>query len=226
MFILALSFLHFSTVGALCSHRTGHFIGLPPMDASMFDADYAVPTEPVDVPAVEWMPQPYPDPYVEEDYPADMPVNQSSMGPPVMQGSMDDLSCLAPLTRLQTLTLTNLNLTAGELPSTLSALTSLRHLDLSFLHITRLPQWISTLSRLTYLDVTGSFDVHRVAPFPTEWMALTGLSTLRAGLNGFTGSIPSTISALTALTDLDVSDNNLNGSLPDSITRLASLQHL
>ncbi|CAI5493735.1 unnamed protein product, partial [Closterium sp. Naga37s-1] len=200
-------------------------IGLPPMDASMIEADYSVPTEPAEMPAVESTPQPSPDPYVE-DYPTDMPMNHSSMGPPVMQGSMDDLSCLVPLTRLQTLTLANLNLTAGELPSSLSALTSLTHLDLSFLRITRLPQWISSLSKLAYLDVTGNLDVHRTAPFPTEWMAFTGLVSLQAGLNGFTGSIPSTISALTNLTDLDVRDNQLNASLPDSISRLASLQHL
>ncbi|CAI5493761.1 unnamed protein product, partial [Closterium sp. Naga37s-1] len=59
---------------------------------------------------------------------ADILLIQSLMGPSVMQGSMDDLSCLAPLTRLKDLTLTSLNLTAGELPSSLSALTSLSHL--------------------------------------------------------------------------------------------------
>ncbi|CAI5938430.1 unnamed protein product [Closterium sp. NIES-65] len=122
-------------------------------------------------------------------------------------------------------------------------------------------------------DVTGNFNVHRSAPFPTEWMALTGLDTLahflaqhppvrppllplappllshlpssrpspplappllshlpssrgtcrRAGLNGFTGSIPSTISALTALTDLGLSSNNLTGAVPATRAPLQTL---
>ncbi|CAI5520350.1 unnamed protein product, partial [Closterium sp. Naga37s-1] len=192
-------------------------IGKPPWDSQWIGADYDVPTGDYDYSS---------DPYVEPNPTDSIPVNQSTMGPPVMQGSMDDLSCLAPLTRLQTLSLTNLNLTAGELPSSLSALTSLRHLDLSFLRITRLPQWISSLSRLAYLDVTGSFDVHLIAPFPTEWMALTGLAALRVGLNGFTGSIPSTISALTALSNLDLHYNSLLGSIPAGISNLTSLQYL
>ncbi|CAI5997597.1 unnamed protein product, partial [Closterium sp. NIES-65] len=42
------------------------------------------------------------DPFLSHD-PTDILSAQSSMRPPVMQGSMDDLSCLAPLTRLQDL---------------------------------------------------------------------------------------------------------------------------
>ncbi|CAI5465788.1 unnamed protein product [Closterium sp. Yama58-4] len=100
------------------------------------------------------------------------------------------------------------------------------HLDLSFLPITRLPQWIASLSKLTYLDVTGNLIVHRSAPFPTEWMALTRLKSLRAGLNGFTGSIPSTISALTALTNLELYGNNISGSIPAGISKLLKLNSL
>ncbi|CAI5477492.1 unnamed protein product, partial [Closterium sp. Yama58-4] len=151
-----------------------------------------------------------------------------NMKPPVLQGSMDDLSSLAPLTRLQHLALMTLNLTAGELPSSLSALTSLTTLDLRFLSVTRLPQWITSLPNLVTLDVTGNFNVHRSAPFPTEWMALTGLETLQAGLNGFTGSIPSTISALTGLGNLGLSFNNLTGAVPaifDTTLQTLDLSH-
>ncbi|CAI5465791.1 unnamed protein product [Closterium sp. Yama58-4] len=143
--------------------------------------------------------------FVDPNFPEDPPsmlAIMATMSAPVLQGPMADLSCLAPLTRLRHLALMTLNLTAGELPSSLSALTSLTTLDIKFLSITSTPQWIASLPNLSTLDVTGNFNVHRSAPFPTEWMALTGLETLRAGLNGFTGSIPSTISALTALTDL------------------------
>ncbi|CAI7926794.1 unnamed protein product, partial [Closterium sp. NIES-53] len=145
---------------------------------------------------------------------------------PVMQGSVDDLSCLAPLTRLQHLALMNLNLTAGDFPSSVAALPSLMHLDLSFLPITQLPQWIASLSKLTHLDVTGNLTVRRSALFPTEWMVLTRLETLRAGLNGFTGSIPSTISALTALTILELYGNNISGSIPAGISKLPNLVYL
>ncbi|CAI5965689.1 unnamed protein product, partial [Closterium sp. NIES-65] len=158
------------------------------------------------------------------------PIDPLSIQPylhfPVMQGSVDDLSCLAPLTRLQNLALMSLNLTAGDLPFSLSALTSLKHLDLSFLPITRLPQWIASLTRLTHLDVTGKLHVHRSASFPTKWIALTRLETLRAGLNGFTGSIPSTISALTVLTILDLYGNNISGSIPAGISELPRLHAL
>ncbi|CAI5493748.1 unnamed protein product, partial [Closterium sp. Naga37s-1] len=147
-------------------------------------------------------------PYLLGDDPTDILSIQSSMIPPVIA-------------------LMSLNLTTGKLPSSLSALTSLRTLDLRFLSMTHLPQWISSLSRLSQLDVTGNFDVHRSAPFPTEWMALSGLRTLRAGLNGFTGTIPSTISALTNLTELELYFNNLSGSIPAGINNnLTSLIYL
>ncbi|CAI5965731.1 unnamed protein product [Closterium sp. NIES-65] len=161
-------------------------------------------------------------PYLNES-PSDLEQYQPF---PVMQGSVNDLSCLAPLTRLQDLALMNLNLTAGDFPSSVAALPSLMHLDLSFLPITRLPQWIASLSKLTYLDVTGNLTFRRSALFPTEWMALTRLETLRAGLNGFTGSIPSTISALTALTILELYGNNISGSIPAGISKLPKLDYL
>ncbi|CAI5493754.1 unnamed protein product, partial [Closterium sp. Naga37s-1] len=47
-----------------------------------------------------------------------------------------------------------------------------------------------------------------------------------AGLNGFTGSIPSTISTLTALNELQLNFNNISGSIPVSITSLLNLQDL
>ncbi|CAI5485646.1 unnamed protein product, partial [Closterium sp. Naga37s-1] len=166
--------------------------------------------------------------YTVTKKPPDIHSITDNMKPPVLQGSMADLSSLAPLTRLQHLALMTLNLTAGELPSSLSALTSLTTLDLRFLSITRLPQWIALLPNLITLDVTGNFNVHRSAPFPTEWMALTGLETLQAGLNGFTGSIPSTISDLTALANLGLSFNNLTGAIPaifDTTLQTLDLSH-
>ncbi|CAI5485697.1 unnamed protein product, partial [Closterium sp. Naga37s-1] len=167
--------------------------------------------------------------FVDPEFPEDPPSMLSvmaTMSAPVLQGPMAHLSCLAPLTRLRHLALTTLNLTAGELPSSLSALTSLTTLDIKFLSITSTPQWIASLPNLSTMDVTGNSNVHRSAPFPTEWMSLTGLETLRAGLNGFTGSIPSTISALTALTILELDLNNISGSIPDGILNLSRLEYL
>ncbi|CAI7924451.1 unnamed protein product [Closterium sp. NIES-54] len=157
--------------------------------------------------------------FQQEDY-TDIHSITATMKAHVLQGPMADLSCLAPLTRLQHLALRNLDLTPGPLPPALSALTLLTHLDIQFLRATSLPTWITALSSLKYLDVTGNFDVHRSTPFPTEWTALTGLGSLRAGLNGFTGSIPSTISALTALYDLELYYNNISGTIPAAMANL------
>ncbi|CAI5493774.1 unnamed protein product [Closterium sp. Naga37s-1] len=176
--------------------------------------------------------------FLQDDY-TDIHSITATMKAHVLQGPMADLSCLAPLTRLQHLALRNLNLTPGPLPPALSALTLLTHLDIQFLPATSLPTWITALSSLEYLDVTGNFHVHRSTPFPTEWTALTGLGSLptalptsqqcalpspctsrRAGLNGFTGSIPSTISALTALYDLELYYNNISGTIPAAMANL------
>ncbi|CAI5485689.1 unnamed protein product [Closterium sp. Naga37s-1] len=156
----------------------------------------------------------------QQDDPTDILSITATYKTPVLQAPMAHLFSLAPLTRLQHLALRNLYLTPGPLPPALSTLTLLTHLDIQFLPATSLPSWIAMLSSLKYLDVTGNFSVHRSAPFPTDWMALTGLETVRAGLNGFTGSIPSTISALTALTDLELYYNNISGTIPAAIAHL------
>ncbi|CAI5493810.1 unnamed protein product, partial [Closterium sp. Naga37s-1] len=201
----------------------GQFPELQYVDLSYTDFKGSIPETISNAQSLQYLrigtPQPstFPPPYAY-----DPPTDLLS----IEQGSMDDLSCLAPLTRLQDLALMSLNLTSGDFPSSLSALTSLKHLDLSFLPITRLPEWIASLAKLTHLDVTGNLHVHHSAPFPTEWMALTRLETLRAGLNGFTGSIPSTISALTALTILELYGNNISGSIPVGISKLTRLHAL
>ncbi|CAI5980368.1 unnamed protein product [Closterium sp. NIES-64] len=152
------------------------------------------------------------------------------------------MSC-APSISIPLSALRNLDLTPGQLPPALSALTLLTHLDIQFLPATSFPSWVTALSSLNYLDVTGNFNVHRSTPFPTEWTAFTGLGSLptalptshqcalpsylpspctsrRAGLNGFTGSIPSTISALTALYDLELYYNNISGTIPAAMANL------
>ncbi|CAI5969781.1 unnamed protein product [Closterium sp. NIES-64] len=191
----------------------------------------------------------------------------ATMSAPVLQGPMAGLSCLALLTRLRHLygplpLPSHLFLPAFSYllshPCPPSPAFSLIPARLLLPSLSSLPAFPSPLTHAS-LDVTGNFNVHRSAPFPTEWMALTGLDTLahflaqhppvrppllplappllshlpssrpspplappllshlpssrgtcrRAGLNGFTGSIPSTISALTALTDLELDLNNI-----------------
>ncbi|CAI7862706.1 unnamed protein product [Closterium sp. NIES-53] len=115
---------------------------------------------------------------------------------------------LGKATALTYLSLGHIDLAAGELPASLSALTNLAHLDLSYLKFTSLPSWIGQLPHLQFLDVTAPdslttlFSPARSSPFPADWTALTSLNTLRAAGNGFSGSLPTTISTLTALSEL------------------------
>ncbi|CAI5517017.1 unnamed protein product [Closterium sp. Naga37s-1] len=125
-------------------------------------------------------------------------------------------AALGNATALSFLSLAGTNLTASELPASLSALTKLAHIDLSFLQFSSVPSWIARLAQLTFLDVTAPSGLTpaRSSPFPADWTALTSLNTLRAAGNGFSGSLPATISALTALSELDLSYSALVGSVP------------
>ncbi|CAI5493291.1 unnamed protein product [Closterium sp. Naga37s-1] len=138
-------------------------------------------------------------------------------------------AALGNATALSYLSLGGLNLTAGQLPASLSALTNLTYLDLSYLKFTSLPSWIARLPKLQFLDVTAPIDLTpaRSSPFPADFTNLTSLNTLRAAVNGLSGSLPATITALTNLSELDLAYNRLTGplpALPSTLLRL-SLSH-
>ncbi|CAI5965723.1 unnamed protein product, partial [Closterium sp. NIES-65] len=142
-----------------------------------------------------------------------------------LTGSFDFMASLPA--SMQHLDLSGTKL-SGELPVSIGSATKLTYLNLEFLNFTRLPAWISSLSSLEYLDVSGITGQRmRTAPFPTEWTALKKLQNLYADGNGFTGSIPSTISALSSLTHLSLGYNYyISGSIPDTLSTLKSLYYL
>ncbi|CAI5520364.1 unnamed protein product [Closterium sp. Naga37s-1] len=205
------------------------------------------------------------------------------MSPPlVMQGSMDDLSCLAPLTRLNDLyasLLSNppvplfylipspchpfppLSLIPARppLPSHLPLPALPSHSSLPTLpplpthsSLAALPSLLShpypPISSCSANTCSYSLRNATVSQLPHSLLAAEALPKVAttqpaqaplwitwAGLNGFTGSIPSTISALTKLTDLYALTalnqlalffNNLSGSIPAGITKLKGLQDL
>ena len=104
-----------------------------------------------------------------------------------------------PTKRVDWLNLGAVHLT-GTIPPELSALTELRHLDLS------------------HNQLTG--------PIPAELGKLSSLEVLFLGTNGLTGPIPSELAALNNLQLLDLSDNRLTGSVPAELRALTNLELL
>jgi len=108
---------------------------------------------------------------------------------------------------------TELNLPAnglfGSIPD-LSALTSLKYLDLGY---NRLSGFIPEMSALVGLSWLSLDHNQLTGPVP-DLSALTSLSRLFVGANGLTGPFPD-LSALTGLTHLDLGHNQLTGPVPD-----------
>ncbi|MCY4089393.1 MAG: hypothetical protein OXF62_01125, partial [Caldilineaceae bacterium] len=118
---------------------------------------------------------------------------------------------------------TELNLPAngliGSIPD-LSALSSLKYLDLGF---NRLSGFIPDMSALVGLSWLSLDHNQLTGPVP-DLSALTGLSRLFLGANGLTGPVPD-LSTLTGLTHLDLGFNQLTGPIPD-LSALTSLSWL
>uniref|UniRef100_A0A7N2LDJ8 Leucine-rich repeat-containing N-terminal plant-type domain-containing protein n=1 Tax=Quercus lobata TaxID=97700 RepID=A0A7N2LDJ8_QUELO len=115
-------------------------------------------------------------------------------------------SCMANLTSLQVLDLSNNHFTGNIARSRLPSLTSLEHLYLSnndFL----IPATMSTFSNLSNLkDLLGML--------PTWLGNMSGLTELVMAKNQLEGPIPIELCKLVRLRFLDLSENNLSGSTP------------
>ncbi|GMH12549.1 hypothetical protein Nepgr_014390 [Nepenthes gracilis] len=105
-----------------------------------------------------------------------------------LSGQIPDV--VGNLPYLQTLEFRHLSDVRGSIPTTVSQLSNLK------------------LLRLSYLNLTGSI--------PPSLGNLTGLTFLELSSNDLTGAIPSTLSSLENLDAIHLDGNQLTGRIPDS----------
>ncbi|XP_074579711.1 receptor-like protein EIX2 [Curcuma longa] len=133
----------------------------------------------------------------------------------------------------------------------LTHLSSLKHLDISGLLLTNLPDWLlpsnlqGSLTALitrgcnlnsipvspsnvnfTSLEILDISDNHFNTTLPHWVWNITSLTHLDLGYSEFYGTIPEAIGALTSLTYLDLSNNYIEGTIPTSIKHLLRLESL
>ncbi|GJP80339.1 hypothetical protein CLOP_g10554 [Closterium sp. NIES-67] len=112
----------------------------------------------------------------------------------------------------------------GSIPSSISSMVSLTHLDLYGNDLSgSIPSGIANLLDLCYLSLgnnalTGSF--------PSSIASMSGLTYLDLRRNALTGSIPSTIANMSNLEYLNLGNNALTGFIPSTICSITSLTFL
>ncbi|KAJ9533137.1 hypothetical protein QJQ45_018229 [Haematococcus lacustris] len=100
----------------------------------------------------------------------------------------------------------------SPLPSNLSTLSSLEHLELRHCSlIGPLPATWSLLQNLSSLTLRGG---QLTGPLPGAWAALSRLSHLDVGSNSLTATLPTSWSSLNALVNMSLDNNQLTGTLP------------
>ncbi|XP_047314520.1 polygalacturonase inhibitor-like [Impatiens glandulifera] len=120
----------------------------------------------------------------------------------------------------------------GTIPQTITKLTHLRRLDVSWTNISGpIPDFISQLNNLNTLDLSFNYLTGNI---PSSLSELANLNYLNLHGNKLTGSIPDSFGKfkrnpnlylIFALTSLDINHNNIYGSLPQGLTFL-NLQFL
>lgn len=141
-----------------------------------------------------------------------------------LSATKNRLDWLGQLTSLSNLHIKSCHLSI-PFPSTITALTSLRELDLSDNGLTgTIPQDIGQLTNLKHeLNLSNN---RLTGTIPDSIGALTNLSWLDLSNNRLSGPIPSTVGNMNSLYDLKLSNNELVGPIPDSISNLTELNNL
>jgi Leucine-rich repeat (LRR) protein len=117
-----------------------------------------------------------------------------------------------------------INAPSGAVPSEISKLTNLRHLDMSFSSMTgTLPSELGLLKKLTSLDISGN---NLEGTIPSEIGNLNQLHSLTLYMNQLSGTIPSEIGTLIRMNHIYLDSNSLQGVIPREVCLLVNLVEL
>ncbi|KAK1412636.1 hypothetical protein QVD17_34039 [Tagetes erecta] len=106
-----------------------------------------------------------------------------------------------------------------------SSLTSLRHLDLTGMNIGEHVDWFNPVNMLSSL-LTLNLGASNINIPSIKYVNFTSLNTLGLSSNSINSNVPMWLSNLTALTHLDLSFTDLRGQIPDYIGTFNALSFL
>ncbi|CAI5960540.1 unnamed protein product, partial [Closterium sp. NIES-65] len=141
-----------------------------------------------------------------------------------VEGDLSTLTFLTALTAMQSLTIASVPW-AGELPAILGTLTTLTHLDVSWLRATQFPRWAMDLTNLRFLAAAHANKL-RSGVVPQDLSRLAQLEHFDASGNGLSGALPNYWTSLKHLTYLSLAYNKIEGSIPSTFSGLTTLSTL
>ncbi|XP_065034895.1 receptor-like protein EIX2 isoform X2 [Musa acuminata AAA Group] len=110
----------------------------------------------------------------------------------------------------------------------LSHLTSLKHLDLSGLKLTDVPDWFSSVNMLPSLQVLSmsSVGLNTIPASVVHVNFTSSLTVLDLSFNNFNSILPKWLGNISSLTHLDLHYSGFYGVIPDAIGDLGRLKEL